>query len=217
MHLTKYHWNFELFPFLLPVKPPLKELCVRVLRLDSMLKFTLRQKHNTQTAVIIAKTSKENNGTYCFFTENKKGNACKRSYSGGRLLKSFLRHVRILQKPMQEKERKIDPSSCKSYIYGQKKKSSNWTNDTACSQEAIWLSTVISLEIYREIMVWPLVGVSRQIKVLFISRLIIKLWRNTFELAGVFFSLGRTFDWSERTQKSQGWQECCRVWKLIKE
>ena len=122
MHLKKYHWNFELFPFLLPVKPPLKELCVRVLRLDSMLKFTLRRKHNTQTAVIIGKTSKENNGTYCFFTENKKGNACKRSYSGGRLLKSFLRHVRILQKPMQEKERKIDPSSCKSYIYGQKKK-----------------------------------------------------------------------------------------------
>ena len=104
MHLKIYHWKFELFPFLLPVKPPLKALCVRVLRLDSMLKFTLRQKHNTQTAVIIAKTSKENNGTYCFFTENKKGNACKRSYSGGRLLKSFLRHVRILQKPMQEKE-----------------------------------------------------------------------------------------------------------------
>ena len=114
-----------------------------------MLKCTLRRKHNTQTAVIIGKTSKENNGTYCFFTENKKGNASKRSYSGGRLLKSFRRHVRILQKPMQEKERKIDPSSCKSYIYEQKKKkkSSNWTNDTACSQEAIWLSTVISLEI----------------------------------------------------------------------
>ena len=28
MHVTKYHWNFELFPFLLPMKPPLKELCV---------------------------------------------------------------------------------------------------------------------------------------------------------------------------------------------
>ena len=103
------------------MKPPLKELCARVIRLDSMLKFTLQRKYNTQTAVIIGKTSKENNGTHCFFTENKKGNASKRSYSGGRLLKSFLRHVRILQKPMQEKERKIHPSSCKSYIYGKKK------------------------------------------------------------------------------------------------
>ena len=150
MHLTKYHWNFELFPFLLPVKPPLKELCVRVLRLDSMLKFTLRRKHNTQTAVIIAKTSKENNGTYCFFTENKKGNACKRSYSGGRLLKSFLRHVRILQKPMQEKERKIDPSSCKSYTWTKKIKSSNWTNNTACSQEAIWLPVFFRHNLYAQ-------------------------------------------------------------------
>ena len=120
MHLKKYHSNFELFPFLLSVKPPLKELCVRVLRLDSMLKFTLRRKHNTQTAVIIGKTSKENNGTYCFFTENKKGNACKRSYSGGRLLKSFLRHVRILQKPMQEKERKKIRQVAKA-MHGQKK------------------------------------------------------------------------------------------------
>ena len=150
------------------------------------------------------------------FTENKKGNACKRGYSGGRL---FLRPVRIHQKPMQEKERKIDPWSCKSYIWTKKKKkSSNRTNDTACSQEAIWLSTVIALEIYREIMVGSLVGFSRQIKFLFISRQVIKLWRFTFELAGVFFLLGRMFDWSvQRTQKSHGWQECCRVWKLIKE
>ena len=166
MHVTKYHWNFELCSFFVAWWNLHWKDCAcgssatgQQLR---MLKCTLRRKHNTQTAVIIAKTSKENNGTYCFFTTNKKGNACKRSYSGGRLLKSFLRHVRILQKPMQEKERKIDPSSCKSYIYGQKK-SSNWTNDTAFSQEAIWLSTVISLEIYREIMVWPLVGISRQI------------------------------------------------------
>ena len=41
------------------MKPPLKELRARVIRLDSMLKFTLQQKYNTQTSVIIAKAWKE--------------------------------------------------------------------------------------------------------------------------------------------------------------
>ena len=57
----------------------------------------------------------------------------------------------------------------------------------------------------------PLVGFLRQIKVLFISRLVIKFWRFTFELAG-----SCKFDWFiQRTQKSQCWQKCCSVWKLI--
>ena len=131
------------------MKPPLKELCVRVLRLDSMLKFTLRRKHNTHTADISAKTLKGKNGTYFFFYRgykrhfcaiDKKGNACKRSYSGGRLLKSFLRHGHIVQKPMQEKERKIDPSSCKKLRTDKKKAAIERTNDAACSQEAMWLA-----------------------------------------------------------------------------
>ena len=52
----------------------------------------------------------------------KKGNACKRKLCGGRVLKPFLRHGRIVQKLMQEEERKIDQSSCKSFTWTKKKK-----------------------------------------------------------------------------------------------
>ena len=121
-----------MFFFLLPDKASIaRSVYVGVLRLDiCMLKCNLRWKHNTLTAVIIAKTLKEKNGTHCFFLMRitkvylrsyKGGIACKRSYSGGRLLKSFLRHGHIVPKWMQETERKIDLSSCTSYIWTKKK------------------------------------------------------------------------------------------------
>ena len=70
-------------------------------------------------------------------------------------------------------------------------------------------------------MVWPLVGLSRQIKLLFISRLVIKLWRFTFELAGVFFFsyyfyLGCIFYWSgnSKTRVGRNAAACGSWWKI---
>ena len=57
---------------------------------------------------------------FILFTENKKGFS---ALFTKRALKSLGRH-RIVQKPMQEKRRTIDLSSCKSYIWTKKKKSS---------------------------------------------------------------------------------------------
>ena len=114
----------------------------------------------------------------------KKGNACKRSYSGGRLLKSFLRHGRIVQKPMQEKERKKIRQVAKA-MHGQKTKKKQQLNERATplvpKKQCDWLySFAITYKHsncsgnLQGIVVWPLVGLSRQ-KLLFISRLIIKL------------------------------------------
>ena len=132
--------------FLLPGETSTaRTVYVGVLRLGNFA-FAMETQHTD--AVSIAKTSKVKNGTHLFFLPRikkvfcaicKEGTTDKRSYSGGRLLKSLGRH-RIVQKPMQEKQRTIDLSSCKSYIWKKKgKKSSYLTNDTACSQEAIWL------------------------------------------------------------------------------
>ena len=72
----------------------------------------------------------DKNGCIASFIKNKKGFSAlftkkaphaKSSHSGGRLLKSFLRHGRIVQKPMQAKKRKKDLSSCKSYTWTKKK------------------------------------------------------------------------------------------------
>ena len=134
--------------FLLPGETSTKRtVCVGVLWLGQLRLCDGNTTHRLQSA-LQRLLGKERNAFIllprikkAFCTIYEEGTADIRSYSGGRLFKSLGRH-RIVQKPMQEKQRTIDLSSCKSYICKKKKKkkSSYWTNDTACSQEQFgWL------------------------------------------------------------------------------